>query len=98
MQLGAPLHPDNADSLVYRLWKKHRGTINPNMLPVDPSSKLLEALRKKYKELVDGQAISPSEVKDPSQIARGTRISRKSRERILKMYPQLAEKDLDSSS
>jgi hypothetical protein len=87
--------PEDKNSLAFRLWKKHRGTISPNMLPVDRNSELLRAIRKKYKELVEGKTLSPDKANDPNQIARGTRISRKSRERIKKMFPQVTDADLD---
>ena len=89
--------PENEDSLVYQLWKQFRGTINPNMMPVNPSADFLEAIRKKYRELVEGKNLPPNAV-NPNQASRGTRTSRKTRERILKMYPQVTEEDLDSTT
>ena len=50
--------PENEDSLVYQLWKQFRGTINPNMMPVNPSADFLEAIRKKYKELGQWQNLA----------------------------------------
>jgi hypothetical protein len=86
--------PENEDSLVFQLWKQFRGTINPNMMPVNPSPEFLEAIRKKFRELNAGEALSPSDV-GSKQVARGTRTSRKTTERILKMFPQVNEEDLE---
>ena len=96
--------PEDENSLVFRLWKKHRGTIVPNMLPINSSS-LQKVLQRKYKELVEGRKLSSSEIdelnkthngEDPA--VRGTRISRRSRERILKMFPQVTEAELDATT
>jgi hypothetical protein len=67
------------------------------MMPVNPSADFLEAIRKKYRELVEGKNLPPNAV-NPNQASRGTRTSRKTRERILKMYPQVTEEDLDSTT
>jgi hypothetical protein len=83
--------PENDDSLVYRLWKQFRGTLNPNMMPVNPTPQFLKAIRKKYKELVNGKTLPPG---TQTKAARGTRVSRKTQERILKMHPQVTEEDL----
>ncbi len=83
--------PENEESVVYQLWKKFRGTINPNMMPVDPSPEFLEAIRRKFKELKDGKTLPAG---TQAKAVRGTRTSRKTQERILKMYPQVTEEDL----
>jgi len=83
--------PENEESLVYQLWKQFRGTINPNMMPVNPSPEFLEAIRRKFKELKDGKTLPAG---TQAKAVRGTRTSRKTQERILKMYPQVTEEDL----
>src|SRR6266404_4411379 len=83
--------PENEESLVYQLWKQFRGTINPNMMPVNPSPEFLEAIRRKFKELRDGKTLPPG---TQAKAARGTRTSRRTQERILKMFPQVTEEDL----
>src|SRR6266404_1737109 len=85
----APL--ENEDSLAYQLWKEFRGTLNPNMMPVNPSPEFLEAIRRKFKELRDGKTLPTG---TQAKAVRGTRTSRKTQERILKMYPQVTEEDL----
>ncbi len=87
--------PEDEDSFVFKLWKQFRGTLSPNMMPVNPSPEFLEAIRRKFKELKDGKTLPPG---TQTKAARGTRISRKSRERILKMFPQVTEAELDAST
>jgi hypothetical protein len=87
--------PENEDSLAYQLWKQLRGTLNPNMMPVNPSPEFLQAIRRKFKELKDGKTLPPG---TQTKAARGTRISRKSAERILKMFPQVTEAELDATT
>jgi len=74
--------PENEDSLAYQLWKEFRGTLNPNMMPLNPSPEFLEAIRRKFKELKDGKTLPTGA---QAKAVRGTRTSRKTQERILKM-------------
>jgi hypothetical protein len=85
--------PEDENSLVFQLWKQFRGTLSPNMMPVNPPPEFLEVIRRKYKGLVEGKSLPTNAV--DSKIGRGTKISRKSRERILKMFPQVTEDDLN---
>jgi hypothetical protein len=85
--------PEDEDSLIFQLWKQLRGTVNPNMMPVNPPPELLELIRRKQRELKEGKTLPPGTQTKPT---RGTRISRKSTERILRMFPQVTEEDLKS--
>ena len=86
--------PEREDSLVFQLWTQFRGTINPNMMPANPSPEFLEAIRRKHKELMVGKTLPQGEVTRQTQVARGTRVSRKTQARILKMHPQITEEDV----
>lgn len=88
--------PEDEGSLVFQLWKQLRGTLNPNMMPVNPSPEFLQAIQRKYKELVEGKNLPTNAV--DSEIGRGTKISRKSKERLLKMFPQVTEEEIDSTT
>ncbi len=111
--------PENGNSLVYQLWKKHDGdlpkptpleildiTLVDSSLPKDKQVQftLREFLMAKKKELDDAQRVSDPELralnvlhqgKDPTTM--GVFKTKMSRERILKLYPELKDEDLDES-
>lgn len=69
--------PENTDSIVYQLWKKHDGEISPSKLPEISGMKLIDAslpkeqqvkftmtefVQKKYKEIREGKKLSEKEI------------------------------------
>lgn len=77
---GAP--PENTDSLIYQLWKKHDGKINPSKLPDVSNRKFIDAslpkeqqvqftlaefTRRKINEIREGKRLSEKEMEDLNQ-------------------------------
>jgi hypothetical protein len=78
--------PENTDSLVYQLWKKHDGEINPSQLPemsdkklIDPSLPkeqqvpftLAEFMQKKFEEIREGKKLSEKELEALNRYYKG---------------------------
>jgi len=42
--------PEDEHSVVFQLWKQFRGTITPNMMPVNPSPEFLQAIQRNRKQ------------------------------------------------
>ncbi len=74
--------PETKDSLVYQLWKKHDGEINPSRLPEMSDKKLIDAslpkeqqvqftlaefVQKKVKEIREGKKLSENEIEALNQ-------------------------------
>lgn len=74
--------PENTDSIVYQLWKKHDGKINPSQLREMSEKKLIDAslpkeqqvqftlaefVQKKYKEIREGKKLSEEEMEALNQ-------------------------------
>jgi hypothetical protein len=102
--------PENPNSIVYELWQKHSGVINPS-LPLEildvkaTSSKypgetltLREILQRKYKEAINGKPLSEDEFETVRQEKTSTSLiskTRQSKARLQKRYPQLKDSDFD---
>jgi hypothetical protein len=78
--------PENTDSLVYQLWKKHDGEINPSQLREMSEKKLIDAslpkeqqvqftfsefAQKKAKEIREGKKLSEKELEALNQLYKG---------------------------
>lgn len=78
--------PENADSVVYQLWKKHDGEINPSKLREMSEMKLVdtslpkehqvqftfsEFAQKKIKEIREGKKLSKNEIEVLNQVYKG---------------------------
>jgi hypothetical protein len=105
---GAP--PEDENSIVFQLWKKYRGKIARQLFPeilktmvVDSSLPEEEQVPITFEEMIRTitKKLEPSRelpynerknIKETDFAVRSTRISK---ERLLKMYPQLTEADLE---
>lgn len=107
---GAP--PEDENSIVFQLWKKHRGKI-AKQIPlemleatvVDPTlpkeeqvsmtlADYLHSLTKDLETSTELPYVEASKIRGTDFAVRKTRMSK---DRLLKLYPQLTEADLDKS-
>lgn len=107
---GAP--PENNDSIVFQLWKKHRNKISKPVplellaaTVVDSSLPKEEQTPISFKEFLDSMSkklesydeLSYNEQKDIEKTDFAVRKTKISKTRLLKLYPHLTEADLEKS-
>ncbi len=94
--------PENENSIVFKLWKKHKGSLSPPVIDVNLNTGFGDFIRAEYKKLKSSEKLSSKEIEilqdkhkenNPSSFI--IHESRMDKSRIIKLYPQLKMSDLD---